>query len=310
MFNLKFFIFLAVIALGKTASVNISTSGDQAFDDAFKKMYDDFQNDVLKGEITPPASSLLKIYIQSIDAKCMKKTQELFNFTARFIELANRIDEKEEFTVAEKRDLTTIQVLTSFKCSDKLRPITETVFDLVQSFGHILRAFKDEPELAEYQKYLRYANNYAVTRNMWDVKKYPVEYELTADETEQWKNIEDQVAGVSNLIMFDEKFESLDFAMKCLRKFLPNLIDPTLRLVLSMQVKMTTEQKREQFNRFFSDTSNFYDQTIACTFKYNTEDQLERLRKIMESIEQKKLPSKDNSRKSRFEETTSSRWDY
>lgn len=266
--KLRVLIFVAIIASFTVISVDTSSSGDQKFDGAFNKVMEDLQKKIASGELRPPQSHLLTICMRSIDTKCMRETQELHKFKDIYIELANKISDWKSLTEIQKNEFISIQVLTSFRCSNKLKPISRFIFDFVQSFGPIVRAFVNETELVEYKNELKCANNYAVKKKLWDIVKYPVEYELNVNELAKCDAEITQFKAEIQRITFNH----LNTNKECMKQAVEDTIDSLLKVVLLMQVEMTSEQRNQEVERFHGGIIELYDRRVTCAHNFITTD--------------------------------------
>lgn len=275
MFSFKALVFVAIIAVtaGKVVDIHtneIDGSGDVGFDNAYKKIMelaDTIVDEIKKDPKAQQANIVFSIYPlikRSFDPKCMSDNQKLHHFDAKYIELANKLD---HLTDSEKIEIAFIHLSTAVRCAKKIKPINEFLFDFVMSFGHLVRAFKDEPELADIKKYLRCANNYVVTKKFWDNVKYPIDYEFINDEEktecEALKTmLHDAINDTGDL-----PEEIGHFVSDCLKKSTQDSIDYAVKFLLLLQVDLTPEQRDHEFDSFFNGNIKMFDDQVSCAYE-------------------------------------------
>lgn len=289
MFKFITLVGLAIIASTAAKVIDFTTNeistGDQSFDDAYKHLLGHIDKLLeIPGEVSPLFGTILPLVIRSVDTKCMHDNLKLHKFDAKFVDLANRF---ETLTKAGERELFYIHVVTSFRCTKKLRPINEFLFDFFLSFGHIVRAFKDEPELAEYQGYLRCANNYVVTHKLWDVVKYPIDYELKTEEAEMCSSVKTMIGDFIKT-MDQIAPEAQDLITECLKTTTQDMIDFFVKYFLLLQVELTPEQRDQEFETYYKDYLKLYDEQVTCAYDFVTKIDDEKVNKIQAEIESKK----------------------
>lgn len=281
--------FLAVITLAAShVSYNIDkikSSGDPNFDRTYKKFIrslEEFHNyySKSKGE-----TSVFSIFIRSVDMQCMKDNNKLHNFQKYYKKHSDRISELGKGSSDEKDQLFILHFVRSFRCTKKLRQISDLVFKSFALLSDAAQIIKDEPELAMVRGYLRCANNYAVTNNMWDIKKYPVDYEMEDFEAAQCESMKEMVEEVFDVDEegsgVGEDLRSLD--TECSRKMIKEIVDFIFKSVLFLQVQMTHEQSEREIKTFYDGLVKFYDENFVCLYdiitSFGDEYKLERMMK-------------------------------
>lgn len=208
----------------------------------------------VKSRTSCPAMAMnLNIFERSIDMECAVDEIKQKGFTQKLADLTNknvRLNKHEELQLA------IIMVKSGMKCSTKTRPLTAFMFDAVMSFGHIVRAFKDEPELTEQNFMMRCANDYAVKKNLIN-QEYNFDRQMKNTNEEQKCN-DFETKTVQMMMMY------LPAEPKCIRQQAEKNFEMALRTVLLTQVELTTEQRKIEMNRFHDSMMIVLDDDATC----------------------------------------------
>lgn len=209
---------------------------------------------ILNENVHPQAGYFYNIFERSIDIDCAAEKVKKFGLEEN---LAEFIGHEGRYTQNKIEKFTYVMTKTVSSCSSKSRPTINFMFDLFMSFGHIVRAFKDEPELAKFSKKLKCLNNYAVEIKMIDPSIYPLDYTYT-DHKEK--------TDCDDLINYHNKTDDGKDACEGEKKF-----DDTFHLVLKpfllTQVKLTPEQHHFEADHFFNEYNRIVDKMSKCEFK-------------------------------------------
>lgn len=140
------------------------------------------------------------------------------------------------------------------KCFGMTRAISNTIFDLIMSLGHIMRSFKDEPELAEYMDQFKCANNFAYEMNLLNSSVYPYTYTEVPNCGELWKRVCDEikVASGNDSCLAETALDSIEFIV---------------RTVLLTQFELTQEQHQKESDCFFNGYIAIADKAGLCGFR-------------------------------------------
>jgi hypothetical protein len=206
--------------------------------------------------------TLSDILLNSIDEKCAEEKLQNLDWTETFNNLTSRIDNLNE---KEQIGLHLMYAGIGSICTSKNRPILEFFFDAIMSFGHLVRAFMNEPELSEYFFYLRCANNYAINENIWDNKKYPINFKLQDEELVECsllKTIVDShIEEMKDLSSEEEGDE------ECLEKSLRGTLAFALRTLLLTQVDLTSEDKQIEKEIFIKENNRLNEESMICMYE-------------------------------------------
>lgn len=287
--GLKLVVFFAVMAIVSSKTVekrdvdhhhsdacdnSISTS------DGFKEKWASVTKGI-KSYLRSEKSALVAVNIfeRSICANCVEKKLLKLNLTEKFDTLSSKIDNLDEI---EKIQLGSIYAGTGILCSNKVRPIQEFVFDLIMSFGHLIRAFKDEPELKEYFFFLRCANSYVIRKNYWDNTEYSINNELDEDEKFQCKNFSDEIEKTIKEQIEDSSDHD---DSECSKAIIEKTIPFVMRTILLAQVDLTPKQLEEERERFFKKEKELNEKSMKCFFSELFEIDVDTLNNIKGSAQ-------------------------
>lgn len=252
---MKFFVLLfAVISVAYAGVIENTIGSDNADVEAnYKQGLKDIQK-FLRVNVHPKAEYYFGIVERSINVSCAAEKVKKYGLDEKLAEL---IGNEAEFTDKQKKEFTYIIFKPLQLCSTISRPISDTIFDVVMSFGHLVRAFKDEPELAEYMTFVKCANNYAVKNKLIDPKVYALDYKFI-DPMEKFACEE----------MKKEFLEGYDEA--CWKESAADTVNFAIRTVLLTQVKLTSQQHQTVSDYFFNEMNRISEKTGVCEFEQLT----------------------------------------
>lgn len=288
--TLRISILFAIFAVVYSRSVDnsevtITNSGDiQSIKKGFK-LVESMLNDNFEGTTIENPGSFLAIFTRSVDMNCaveqLGKPQEIKDTLNEILNIEGR-----KRTTKEETSLVYILLKISIPCSNKSRPVSDFIFDALMSLGHLVRAFKDEPEIKKYTKTpLKCLNAYAVKNKLINTAEYPIDYKLNneSDEAETCAELEAYAIGLLN--------EFMDGEPECMKVFIRKRVDNLLRTILLLQVELTPEQRKTESDRWFNDEMELIKNEGTCSLESlamesseSDEDENEILRAIMSKI--------------------------
>lgn len=258
---MKLFVLLFAVVISVVSAGVIENTIGSDFSDVktnFKKGFKIIVKSLSKN-IHPKVGELYKIFERSIDTDCAAEKVKKYELDDDLAEILS--SDVTEHTDKQEKELAYIYGKTLQLCSSKSRPISDTIFDVIMSFGHIVRAFKDEPELAEIITFLKCANNYAVEKKLIDPSGYQLSYKYT-DETEK-QACDELKSGV--LIKIKETLGKDDACSE--QNTVEDTIHLTLRTILLTQVKLTPQQYQTESDYFYNQFNEIGDNSGGCEFK-------------------------------------------
>lgn len=183
----------------------------------------------------------LEIFERSIDVECAAEKVKVYGLEE---ELANLTHQHKPLDKHGHWQLAFILLEAGLPCSSKTRPVTNFAFDFVMSFGHVVRAFKDEPEMMGYAMLLKCANNYAVKENLIDTNEYSIDHDLKSSEEEMCTVLQMRVIEAMNKGNVGDVFD-----MKC--KGPQRAVNSMLRTALLTQIELSPEQRKVELGKFY-----------------------------------------------------------
>lgn len=199
------------------------------------------------------------IFERSVDIKC---AAEQLKSDAKHKRIFNNLLSKENRSRKEQVKFNFILLKATIPCSNKIRSVSNFVFDAIMSLGHLARAFKDEPEIREISNpNLKCLNYYAVSKGLFDVSQYelnPVDHKFE-NELHQINFCNRNNANVE--LLFNEILEN---EPECMRKLMRKSLDSLLRTVLLMQVELSPEQRKIEQTLFFDAEIEAIKQEGSC----------------------------------------------
>lgn len=270
-FTVLFILAFITLAISKVSYDidKIKSSGDLNFDRSYKKFIRSLEEFHDYHSVSREVTSIFSIFIRSVDMQCMKESEKLHNFQKYYKKHSDRISEMNKWSsAAEKDELFILHFVRSFRCTKKLRQISDLVFKSFALLSDAAQIIKDEPELAMIRGYLRCANNYAVTNNMWDIVKYPVDYEMEDFEAAQCESMTEMIEEVFNV---DEEGSGVGEDLRslnteCSRKMIKETVEFIFKSVLFVQIHMTQEQSEREIDHFYNSLVKFYDENFVCLY--------------------------------------------
>lgn len=264
MMTLKVSILFATFAVVVSGSVKVSEIANKADILRIKKgfkLVESMLNDNFEGTTIENPGSFLAILTRSVDMNCaveqLRKPKEIKDTLNEILNVEGR-----NRTSKEETSLVYILLKISIPCSNKSRPVSDFVFDALMSLGHLVRAFKDEPEIQKYTKTpLKCLNAYAVKNKLINAAEYPIDYKLNSetDETETCTELFAFAIGLLNEFMDDEP--------ECMKVFIRKRVDNWLRAILLLQVKLTPEQRKIESDRWFNDEMELIKNEGTCALQ-------------------------------------------
>lgn len=219
----------------------------------------------LNENVHPKAGYYYGIIERSIDIDCVAEKVKKYRLADN---LAMLINDEHNDTKKMKNKLGFFYGKPLSVCSNKSHSISNTLFDLIMSFGHIVRAFKDEPELKEFTNYLSCANNYAVEKKLIHISMYTFDYE-NIDEADK-----DACHSIKIQLFEQMKSQFKDNADCWEDKVEKLVIKFFLRTLLLLQIKMTPEQNQIELDRFYDDANEMSDEAAICANEFSASDTL------------------------------------
>lgn len=198
----------------------------------------------------------LSIAYRTTDHDCVDKHIKKFNLTQKLADLIEV--EYDELSLRSKQELSEIVWKPLRLCSSKFRSISDTAFDILMSFGHIVRAFKDEPEFARIMNAIKCANGNAIEQKLIDPSNYP----LAKFSTEKEELICTEIENMYNAKMQEYMLFLGD--SECMRKVFDDTGKLLLRILSLLQVELTPEQHKNESERFFGDIKKIYEIEGSC----------------------------------------------
>jgi hypothetical protein len=242
---------------------------DSNFPQTLEKAYTFFE-DYINGKIPKDrfdvlVSSLLKIFKRSIDVKCAEEKFERFGWKTKFNKFLNQVDDLSE---SERAEVVVMYVEIGSLCSNKLGAIENFFFDALMALGHIVRAFKDEPELDEFTFYLRCLNKFAIDKKYWDFDDYELNTNLNEIETLQCEGLTSNLEEIVR-----DKFlkgikptngeDEVEF-VECHKKSFEDSMKLSFKYILLTQVELTSEEKEAERTKFSKANRKLYEESLQC----------------------------------------------
>lgn len=222
----------------------------------FKKKWETASNFIKKSVRHPIYIIPVNIFERSIFPSCVEKKLADFNMTEQFNTFIKNIDSLHHF---DEMKFGLMYFATGILCSDKVRPIQEFFFDMIMSFGHLVRAFMDEPELKEYFFFLRCANSYVIRKNYWDNNEYPINSQLNEHERNYCQILSDRVEET----LFGHFKVSSDES-DCLDNIMEKTIPFEMRKLLLAQVELSPQKLNAEKEKIFEKKSQLREQDMKC----------------------------------------------
>lgn len=164
-------------------------------------------------------------------------------------------------------------VVTTFGCYKRFNVLVEYVFEMVTTQGILLRAFIDDPELADVKKYVTCANHYAHTNNFWKPEDYSLQYEPASEDLERCEELIEMVEKAwkkTTKSFFRDVVTESD--LECYSQFFRNLKKFLVKYPLLIQVELTDAQHDEEFLHFKKDFRGFFKKYARCSNLHRTYD--------------------------------------
>lgn len=295
MFKFKILVLFTVITAIACNVIDISANevehaADRDLENAYKNSTD-FLIKVIPNDLAqehPIVMNIIKMFERSIDLKCKTKTLKTYKFDEKYVDYMKRLDQTTP--ASEIRELAFMDIITSYKCSNKLRLTDNFVFDLMMSFGHLYRAFKDEPELSLFVKFaVKCANNYVVNQKLWDLEKYPIDYELDELDSVECQGTKTFVEQLMGNDVEDENFTELKdlLSADCWKESRQYSFDLVLRTILLVQINLTAEQRQHESDKFFKLNMDKFDEQAICMhdiLKKIDDDKLKSINKLFKDF--------------------------
>lgn len=219
----------------------------------------------LNENVHSEAGRLFGIVKRSIDVGCAAEKVKKYKLADK---LADLISNEAEFTKRQGKEFGYIMARPLQACSTISRAVGKTIFDMLMSFGHIVRAFKDEPELAEYMVFVKCLNNYAVEKKLIDPEIYPLNYIYTEEEDKA------ECDGMKEGF-WEGVNEDLESQEACTKEAVTETLNLIIKDVLLTQVRLTSEQHQTEFDYFYNQFDEITDKYGACGFEELMEDSAE-----------------------------------
>lgn len=198
------------------------------------------------------------------------------NFTEKFADFSIRY---EELNALEEITFPLMYVSVGSLCSNKVRAVEEFVFDFIMSFGHLVRAFMNEPLLQKEFFFLRCANKYAVEKKIWDISKYPINMKLSEEEMDKCES----TTAATVAFLKEAKLDSEEDMDECEQKIAERLAPLVLKLALLTQVELSAEAKEVEKQNFITEENEVSEEAISCVFKLIKTVSLEDLKSLSDS---------------------------
>lgn len=254
---MKFLLLLFFFIAAATASLD----GNEidSIKENYKKGLSDFKK-ILNTKFFPKAGDYFGIIERTIDYDCVAEKLEKYKLRE---ELADIVANTSGFIETNRlKEVFYVFVKPVPKCFSMSRSIiSNTLFDLIMSLGHIVRAFKDEPELAEYMDQFKCANNYAYEMNLLDASVYPFIYAEVPTCGELWKKVCGEIKSASG-------------NDACLEETALNSIEFIIRTILLTQFKLKPEQYQKESDCFFNGYNEIADKAGLCGFRNYVEPEI------------------------------------
>lgn len=246
MFSLKTFTLFALIAAATSSSSSSITEISDNFHrgiEYFKRNYGHYETRGVKVE------TILSIFERSIyPEECIASRISDLEFEDLLSDLTSEGGIRND---NDELRLLFILLQAGIPCSDKTRPVNDFVFDLILSFGHIVRAFKDEPELSKFAMLLKCANNFGIENNIIDPSEYPVDR----------NNPEEEYICEAIQNFFEEAMLEMP---ECLQIAVNRTIHNKVRTLILTQTEWTPEKLQFESLRHFHENMDILDEFGRC----------------------------------------------
>lgn len=270
----KVLIFFAIVGfVASKSAVEISEISDNELKDSGFEEKLETSSKIIKELLEKSDSSKVEnigkivyaIFKRSINVKCFEQKLEKLEWTTKFSELVGR---SEGLNDVEKAEVVMMYAGVGVLCSNKLRPIEEFIFDALMAVGHLVRAFKDEPELEKYFFYLRCANKVAIDKKYWDFADYQLNTQLSGLETgicEDFTNmleeaIQEKIKEGIKSPDGEDEIKLSECRQNTIKDSLPFLI----KYLLLTQVELTPEAQEAEKENFIATHSKLSEQSLKC----------------------------------------------